>query len=417
MNHDKTDADVVVVGAGLAGLACAGRLTRNGLDVVVLEAGPAVGGRVRTDRVDGFLLDRGFQLLNPAYPAVRRLVDVGALGLQSFDAGVAVRRRDGLRVVADPRRSPRRLAESVRGGMLRPREVAALTRWAAPVLARPAKVKAGADTTLTESLDRAGIDGPLRREVLEPFLAGVLADDSGTTSAAFVKLLVRTFLLGTPGLPRAGMQALPAQLAAPLGDRLRLGTRVESVAGGRDGVTVSTSSGPVRARAVVVAVGPQDIAAFTGGATPLTHGLVTWWFAADEAPYAEALLTVDGRRTGPVQHAAVVSNAAPSYAPAGRHLVQVTCLPGRDRALDETAVRQHVGEIWSADATGWTLLARHDIPYAVPFQPAPLRVTTAARIGDRTYAAGDHRDTASIQGALASGERVAHTVCRDLTEL
>ncbi len=136
------DTDVVVIGAGLAGLACAGELTRAGLDVLVLEAGDAVGGRVRTDHVDGFLLDRGFQLLNPAYPAVRRLVDVPALGLQTFAAGVAVRRRDGLRVVADPRRSPRRLPASLRTGLLRPRELAALTRWAGPVVARPGPVEA-----------------------------------------------------------------------------------------------------------------------------------------------------------------------------------------------------------------------------------------------------------------------------------
>ena len=409
------DTDVVVVGAGLAGLACAGALTGAGLDVLVLEAGSCVGGRVRTDRVDGFLLDRGFQLLNPAYPAVRRLVDLPALGLQSFAAGVAVRRTDGLRVVADPRRSPRRLPDTLRGGLLRPREVAALARWAAPVVARPRPVKQGADETLTESLDRAGVDGPLRREVLEPFLAGVLADDSGTTSASFVKLLVRSFLLGTPGLPRAGMQALPEQLAAPLGDRVRLGSVVEAVAGRRDGVTVTGPAGPIEARAAVVAVAAEDVAAFTGGATPRTNGLVTWWFATDEAPYAEPLLTVDGRRAGPVQHAAVVSNAAPTYAPAGRHLVEATCLPGRSGADDEEAVRRHVGALWETPTDGWTLIARHDIPHAVPFQPAPLRTTTAARIGDRTYAAGDHRDTASIQGALVSGERVARTLLRDLS--
>ena len=156
---------------------------------------------------------------------------------------------------------------------------------------------------------------------------------------------------------------------------------------------------------------------FTGGATPRTSGLVTWWFAAAEAPYAEPLLTVDGRRAGPVQHAAVVSNAAPTYAPAGRHLVQATCLPGRSGAGDEAAVRRHVGALWDIATDGWTLLARHDIAHAVPFQAAPLRTTTAARIGDRTYAAGDHRDTASIQGALVSGQRVARTLLRDLSGL
>ena len=185
--------------------------------------------------------------------------------------------------------------------------------------------------------------------------------------------------------------------------------------GRRDGVTVTGATGTTEARAAVVAVGAEDVARFTGGATPRTSGLVTWWFATDEAPYAEPLLTVDGRRAGPVQHAAVVSLAAPTYAPAGRHLVQATCLPGRSGADDEAAVRRHVGALWDTATDSWTLLARHDIPHAVPFQPAPLRTSAAARIGDRTYAAGDHRDTASIQGALVSGQRVARTLLRDLS--
>ncbi len=99
-------ADVVVVGAGLAGLRCAQVLGEAGRDVVVLEASDGVGGRIRTDRVDGFLVDRGFQLLNPAYPAVRRWVDVDALGLQPFGAGVAVRTETGLGLLGHPLRNP-----------------------------------------------------------------------------------------------------------------------------------------------------------------------------------------------------------------------------------------------------------------------------------------------------------------------
>ncbi|GAA2131687.1 NAD(P)/FAD-dependent oxidoreductase [Nocardioides bigeumensis] len=414
-----TDTDVVVIGAGLAGLACAGQLVEAGREVVVLEAADAVGGRVRTDPVDGFLVDRGFQLLNPAYPAVGRLVDVAALGLQTFDAGVAVRRPTGLSVVADPRRAPRRLRSTLTGGLLKPRELAALARWAGPVVARPGRVKSAPDLTLAESLDRAGVAGPLRQEVLEPFLAGVLADDTGTTSATFVKLLVRTFLLGTPGLPRGGMQALPEQLAAPLGDRVRLGVRATGVEGRRDGVRVTTDTATISARAAVVAVAAEDVAGFSGGATPRTSGLVTWWFATDSPPYDQALLTVDGRARGPVQHAAVVSHAAPSYAPTGRHLVEATCLPSREGATDETAVRRHLGDLWRTSAHDWDLLVRHDIAHALPFQAVGVgsfRTTSAARIGERTYAAGDHRDTASIQGALVSGERIARAVLRDLGE-
>src|SRR5690349_23878756 len=127
-------ADVVVVGAGLAGLRCAQVLAEAGRDVVVLEASDGVGGRIRTDRVDGFLVDRGFQLLNPAYPAVRRWVDVDALALQPFGAGVAARFDEGLHVLGHPLREPRLVPRTLRAVGPRLREVAALTRWAAPLL-------------------------------------------------------------------------------------------------------------------------------------------------------------------------------------------------------------------------------------------------------------------------------------------
>lgn len=414
------DCDVVVVGAGLAGLRCATRLADAGLETVVVEGGDAVGGRVRTDHVDGFLCDRGFQLLNPAYPAVRRWVDVDALGLQSFGAGVAVRRRSGLRVVADPRRSPTRLPRTLASGLVTPRETVALLRWLGPALARPRHALHGPDQTLTESLDAAGVRGPLRAEVLEPFLAGVLADASGRTSASFVQMLLRSFVLGTPGLPRVGMQALPEQLAAGLGDRVSLGERVHAVTDGADEVAVASEGRTRTARAVVVAVGPEEVATLTGTTAPTTNTLITWWFEAPTAPYSEALLTLDGRSpgspSGPIQHAAVVSNAAPTYAPPGRHLVEATCLAGRGgtAAADEGAVRQHLAELWDHPTRDWGLLVRHEITHALPAQHAPLRLTAPARVGERVYAAGDHRDTASIQGALVSGDRVARAVIADL---
>ena len=157
------DTDVVVVGAGLAGLRCAQALVEAGREVVVLEASDAAGGRIRTDRVDGFLVDRGFQLLNPAYPAGRRRVDADALGLQAFGAGVAARTEDGLAAPGHPLREPGLLAGTLRTVARRPKEVAALGRWAAP-LARPrrrtsleAVLAARPDSDRRTALDRAGV--------------------------------------------------------------------------------------------------------------------------------------------------------------------------------------------------------------------------------------------------------------------
>lgn len=412
-------ADVIVVGAGLAGLRCAGALTELGREVVVLEAGDAVGGRVRTDVVDGFRCDRGFQVLNPAYPAVRRWVDVGALALQSFGAGVMVRRDEGLRVVADPIREPRLLLQTLRSGYLRPVELVALSRWARQVLVNPGAVRRAPDMTLTQSLDAAGVTGRLRHEILDPFLAGVLVDSYGASSANFAKLLVRMFALGRPGLPEQGMGALPAQLASPL-PQVRLDTQVDSViADGGHEVTVISGGSTWRARAVVIATDPVTAARLAPLPEPATKGLVTWWFEAAQSPSPLPLIAVDGRtptgagrmRHGPVWNTALISAAAPSYAPPGHHLVEATCLLDRpDGDAPEAEVLRHVGEIFGCSTDGWQTIVRHRIPLALPAMPPPLHTRSAVSLGEGVYVCGDHRDTASIQGALVSGNRTANAV-------
>lgn len=416
------DADVIVVGAGLSGLRCATRLVELGHEVVVLDASDGVGGRIRTDVVDGFRCDRGFQVLNPAYPAVRRWVDLDRLDLRRFGAGLLVRRPDGLKVVAHPLREPRLLAQTLRSGYLQPRELAALGRWTARVLVDPQGVLAQPDSTRSESLDEAGVTGRLRHEVLDPFLAGVLVERDGSSSANFTKLLVRMFALGVPGVPAGGMQALPEQLAAPLQKRVRLNSPVESIAHGREPrVTVDGHS--LSARAVVVATDPAAATHLAGLPSRAMHGLVTWWFEAPEPPHPHNLLAVDGRRgdptsPGPVWNTAVVTAAAPSYAPPSRHLVEATCLLDRgDGEATEAEVRRHVGEIHGCDTSGWHVVARHRIEAALPAQPPPLVVQSPAGLGDGLFVCGDHRDTASIQGALVSGQRAAEAVHRSVGQL
>ena len=405
--------DVVVVGAGLAGLRCARELTRAGLRPVVLEATDRVGGRQHTDEVDGFLVDRGFQVINPSYPALRRAVDLDALDLQPFGAGVVVRNDRGLTTLAHPLREPLQIPDLLRGGYVTPRSTTALVRWLGPVLVAPRRVMAGNDRTLTEALDRAGVAGGLRR-VLETFLAGVLVDASGTTSDAFARLLVRMFALGVPGLPAGGVQALPRLLAQGLDD-VRLSHPVERIERTGDHFTVSGPGATVSARQVVVAVSPEAVGGLCSLAPPTMHGLATWWFSAAQPPTDSTMLHVDERSAAVpgrgVVNTTVVSNAVPSYAPTGRSLVEATTLldPAGSGA-DESEVRRQVADIFGCSTSEWDLVAHHRVPYALPAQPSPLRATSQQVDDNGVVVCGDHRDTASIQGALVSGERAAHAV-------
>ncbi|OBF23682.1 amine oxidase [Mycobacterium kubicae] len=409
------DLDVLVIGAGLAGLRCASVLAAAGREVGVWEAGDDVGGRIRTDVIDGFRCDRGFQVLNPAYPELGRAVDIAALDLQAFGAGVAVRREQGHAVLVHPLREPARVPKMIAARAIGPREALALARWAAPAL-RPRRLKtSGRDETLRQALDRCGVRG-LPRRVVDRFLAGVLLEDNGATSNAFSLLLARSFVRGVPGLPAQGMRALPRQLAEPLAGRIALNRKVTRVERDGQGWMVRGDDSVVSARDVVVAADPAHAAALTGQPVPRTHGVVTDWWAVSEVPSPSSMLWVDGRvkPRGPVLNTAVISAAVPSYAPPGRHLISASALLAEDGAEPpETVTRRHAADILGGDGHGWELVTRHVIRHALPAQPPPLRVRRSVRVGDGLWWCGDHRDTASIQGALVSGRRTAEALLNE----
>lgn len=399
---------MLVIGAGLAGLQCARTLSDAGVNVVVWEAADDVGGRIRTETHAGFRMDRGFQVLNPAYPAVKRHIDVPALQMQYFGAGAQVRGADGLALLAHPLREPRHIRELLTSGYLKPAQLRALVRWAGPALGSPRRLISSPDRSTGAAMDDAGFHGPLR-DVAQAFLTGVVLEEDGATSANFVRLLLRMFALGVPGVPRNGMQVLPEQIAAGLPAPVQTGMRVTSIAQqGRD-VEVRSGDALARARLVVVATGAPAAHTLLGAQAPAMKGVVTDWFTMPDSPSARNFLTVDGRSglRGPVHNTAVLTNAAPSYAPPGQHLVQASSLLRKGVAPDIAEVLQHAGELYGVPTENWELLRRHEIPDALPVQPAPLRTRQPMRVTDSIIMAGDHMDTASIQGALVSGERAA----------
>jgi predicted NAD/FAD-dependent oxidoreductase len=241
-------------------------------------------------------------------------------------------------------------------------------------------------------------------------LTGVLAESTGSTSATFGKLLIRSFLRGIPGVPAGGMSAIPEQLAAKLAVPVRLRARVTAVSGAAGGPRVDSDAGPLRPRAVVVATDPATAGRLLAVPAPRMKGLTTYWFSTREAPVSHNLLLVEGggRAAGPVVNTAVMSHAAPSYAPAGRHLVQATTLYPEESS--EQQVRAQLSRMYRTSTAGWELVLRHDVSGALPEQPPPLRHRQPVDLGAGLFVAGDHRDTASIQGALVSGRRAANAV-------
>ncbi len=413
-----THAEIVVVGAGMAGLSAAVRLQRAGREVLVLESADAPGGRVRTDVVDGLRLDRGFQLLNPSYPQLRRLdrmgvLDLDGLRLRSFDAGVRVALDTGHAVLADPRRHPRDLAATVGAPLGSLAEKVAFAAWALRcALSSADRVRRVPDRSYGQSLTDARVSGALRRSVIEPFLAGVLGEDETQTSQRFVSLVMKAFLAGTPAVPALGMQALPDQLAASLRPgTLRIGVAAASVTASE----VRTGHGRVTADAVIVATDPITASELLELDRPRVRSLTTVWFTTDQAPSTRPILHLDGLRRGPVVNAAVLTAAAPEYAPAGTALIACNAvgLHGSDEQVE--AIRTHGGQVFGVDSRGWQTARVDVIPVSLPAMVPPLEIRQPVRLPSGIFVAGDHRDTASLQGALASGARAARGVQTALT--
>jgi phytoene dehydrogenase-like protein len=399
-------ADVVVVGAGLSGLAAARHLARSGRQVLVLEAGDAVGGRVRTDRRDGLILDRGFQLLNPAYPEVGRVLDLDALDLQPFGRGVVL--ADGGRStwLADPLRHPAALRSTLRGVPLS-RATVRTAAWLARLgYGRSAAIRATPDRPFTDELAGRRLE-PRLDAVLRTFLAGVLAEDELLSSTRMTSMLLRSFVRGTPALPAAGMQAIPEQLAAGLPPgAVRLHCDVSAV----EATRVRHGDGEVRCGAVVVATDARTAHRLTGCAVPPTKALTTYYHCVPRAPRRARFLHLDPHREGPVVNTAAVSAVAAGYAPAGTTLVASTVLGAHGDDLEQ-AVRQHAARILGLSPHGWRPVACYPIAGALPVHRPGQPLRQPNRVGSSgVIVAGDHRDTPSIQGALVSGRRAAEAV-------
>ena len=410
------DFDAVVVGAGLAGLSCAHQLEMAGKSVVVLEASDGVGGRVRSDIVDGFVLDRGFQVLLAAYPEAKRQLDYAGLDLRSFDPGALVQRGPKRWRVSDPfRRIDGVLASAIApvGTPFDKARVALLRR----------AVRDGsldqlwrrADTPTIEKLRALKFSTQMIDRFFRPLFGGVLLDQDLQASSRMFEFVFRMFSEGESVLPARGMQAIPDQLASRLRTgSIRLNSRVAAVEPGR--VTL-VDHGAINADVIVVATEGPQAAKLLGDAIPApgSRPVSCLYFAADQAPVSERLIVLngDGATAGPINNLCVPSVIAPAYAPPGKHLVSVSVLGSHSTSDDKellATVATQLRNWFGPDVDRWDHLRTYHIAHAQPEQASLSPHERPVFVAPGLFVCGDHRDQASINGALTSGRRAAEAV-------
>jgi phytoene dehydrogenase-like protein len=406
-------ADVIIIGAGLSGLACALTLRERGLEPLILEASDAVGGRVRTDLYRGFRLDRGFQVLQTWYPEARRLLDYQALDLRPFYPGALIRFDGGFHRISDPMRRPHclpemlasrvgTLADKLRLLTLRRR---ALSGTLQGIYGRP-------ETDALSLLGAMGFSSRIIDRFFKPFFSGVFFEPELQVSSRAFEFVFRAFASGDTALPSRGMGEIPHQLSRHLpADAIRFGLRAEHAASGEVRLE---DGGRLRARAVVVATDTADAARLLGaGTVPETRGTTCFYFAAGSAPVTGPYLVLNGTGRGLINSLLCPSNLSEHYAPPGQTLVTVNLIGARrEPEATESDLRAELVQWFGEAAADWERLAVYRLPRALPLQAPPAGWPEAAdgRVTEALWVAGEHAGAPSIHWALASGRRIAGSV-------
>jgi len=403
---------VLIVGAGMAGLSCAVHLHRGGIPVRIFEAGDAVGGRVRTDLVDGYLLDRGFQVYLDAYPETGRLLDLEALDLRAFEPGALVFNGQKLHRLMDVFRRPASawssatapvgsLLDKLRVGLLR-----------AKILRSSLEQIATREDRSTEAyLREFGFSEPMIDGFFRSFYGGIFLENELRTSSRMFEFTFKMFGRGSATLPARGMGEIPKQLAG----RLPVGSlELNRAVAGLERNAIQLDDGErISGRAVVLATN----AAAAGQLMPsLKPSLPAWravtnlYFSADSSPVDEAIICLNGSGLGRLNNVCVLTDAAPDYAPEGKALVSVSVLglPGREDFED--SIRGELKSWFGVSVNSWKHLRTDRIKEALPEQLPNAGSAETFLQHEGIYVCGDHRNSASIEGAVVSGKHTAEAI-------
>jgi len=383
-----SSSDVLIIGAGLAGLSAAITLQEAGRDVQVIDSSDRPGGRVTSDIIDGFICDRGFQLINSKYPALQALDVIKEIDFIPAPRVIEVALGSDRRALGDPRVAPWTALDKATGTIP---EKLSLLRF----LATKPKENQSVEDVLKPS-------GSVYTRVLRPFLQGVFLTDPKNVDARYGQSIVKSFISGSPGIPRKGVAELSKALAARVSS-ITYGVQANSLEGG----FTKTSAGDFKAATVIVATDATTATQLLGlNEVPRMAGCITWYHAVSDNPSGNGRLIVDGQNRGPVINSIVMSDISSSYAPLGQHLVSTTT----DLGATESDVRRHLAIVWGISTHDWQLIAKYEIPAALPIQNVGRSLTQTVKVTENIFVVGDHRAVPSQQGALFSGRLAAELI-------
>lgn len=398
---------IVIIGAGIAGLTCAKYLKDKGVETLILEASDAVGGRVRTDNINGFKLDRGFQVFLTSYPEAKKLLNYKDLQFQYVPSGARIRNGNDFFVMPNPLKNiltaPQALFSPV-GGLLDKLKVLQLNLETQNA-AEPSESNLKTNESTVSFLKNYGYSDKMIERFFVPFFRGVFLEKELQTDSSFFKFLYNQFAKGDVVVPQNGMQAIPEQIAGHLSaNQIKLNTPVEKIVG----KTVYLENGEtIEAEKIVLATDARTAAKLLGETSNVEFNSTACLYFASDTPLelsGEPYLIINSNTDDLIDHIFINSAVAPSYAPAGQTLISVNIVGNEDYTEDK--VRAELTK-WFGQKNVWRHLKTYRIADALPQFLGGSTADNNLKINDYTYRCGDYAAYPSLNAAMKTGREVA----------
>ncbi len=395
----------MIVGAGLSGLRSAQVLERAGRQVTVIDRNLEVGGRLASRNIDGYIIDEGFQLVNPSYPELKATKALASLDLRSFNASLRITQNGRPQLYSDPRRTFLRALSPLVKGRLSIRDSWAVTKLALFCGVGPInKVLRQPDESTWDGFEHSGLSPRAMHEIIQPFLRGTLLDDKLETSWHLSQLLLRSFFRGRPGSFAKGVVELPQAIVRQLvTTQVNLNENVVTIHANR----VVTEKDEYLAQVVLVATDAAAAQQLGNANSVEWRSQTTWWIAA---PRLHSAPTLHIDLDEPLLTSALdLSSAIPERAPSNASLIAAPAIGALHEASLDKRVLASVAKMYDVATNDLSVIERTIVERALPVTLPPLRLNRSQRSGD-VVLAGDYLQTPSIQGALVSGRRAAQLI-------
>lgn len=406
------DFSTVIIGGGISGLTCAKYLNEKGYSFMLLEGSDALGGRVRTDKVDGFLLDRGFQILLTNYPEAKKVLNYNNLDLKYFGSGAMIKAEKGFMKMENPFRNKMAYLTMAFSSVGSLSDKLKIRKFANELSEIPDDEFFEMDATDTLTfLRNYGWSEKMINNFFKPFYGGVFLENDLITSSNFFQFTFKQFFKGDAAIPADGMQAIPEQIAEMLPRNcIRKNARVK----GFEGKQIFLDGGEViTADRIVVATDPKTGDKLLGETNERAYNITTCtYFSAEISPLkGERFIALNPNRRGVVHNVCVPSDISAHYGNAGKALISVST-QGLEK-LDErnltNRIKRELFDWFGASVNVWKHLKTYHIPESlVQYRAGSERQNS--KLGDNLYRCGDYLAYPSLNAAMQTGREVAQMI-------